>query len=201
MDEFANDKLVASCVHGGAAPEAFQKALNDAVTSFVHDKNVETFSTALVQAAKNVGPVALGRLQFASQKIESVSPDAPADAPPGYADDTHAATKLNIILHFNPGSKRLNDRAMDDVRRLVELLQSPTYQGKTLLLIGFSDNIGGLKSNIRLSRVRAEVVATELQQHDLNPALVTGYGKSLPIASNDTEEGREQNRRVEIWLR
>jgi glucose/mannose transport system substrate-binding protein len=201
MDEFAKDKLVASCVHGGAAPEAFQKALNDAVTSFVHDKNVDTFATALVQAAKNVGPVTLGRLQFASQKIESVSPDAPQDAPPGYADDTRGATKLNIILHFNPGSKRLDDRAMDNVRRLVELLQSPVYQGKSLLLIGFSDNIGGSKSNVRLSRVRAQVVADELQQHELSPALVTGYGKSLPIASNDTEEGREQNRRVEVWLR
>jgi glucose/mannose transport system substrate-binding protein len=201
MDEFAKDKLVASCVHGGAAPEAFQKALNDAVTSFVHDKNVGTFSTALVQAAKNVEPATLGRLQFASQKIESVSPDAPEDAPPGYAGDTRGATKLNIILHFNPGSKRLNDQAMDDVRRLVELLQSPMYQGKALLLIGFSDNIGGLKSNIRLSRVRAQVVAGELQQHDLNPALIAGYGKALPIASNDTEDGREQNRRVEVWLR
>lgn len=108
---------------------------------------------------------------------------------------------MNIILHFNPGSKRLNDRAVEDVRRLVELLQSPMYQGKSLLVIGFSDNIGGSKSNIKLSRVRAQVVADELQQNALNPALVTGYGKFLPIASNDTEEGREQNRRVEVWLR
>jgi outer membrane protein OmpA-like peptidoglycan-associated protein len=30
---------------------------------------------------------------------------------------------------------------------------------------------------------------------------VTGYGKALPVAPNDTEEGREQNRRVEVWLR
>src|SRR5215471_168025 len=47
MEEFAKDKLVPSCVHGGAAPEAFQKRLNDAVASFVQDRNVENFSTAL----------------------------------------------------------------------------------------------------------------------------------------------------------
>ena len=52
MDSFANDKLVASCVHGEAAPAAFQQALNDAVTAFVVDKNVDNFANALVQAAK-----------------------------------------------------------------------------------------------------------------------------------------------------
>ena len=52
MDSFAKDKLVASCVHGEAAPAAFQQALNDGVTAFVVDKNVDNFANALVQAAK-----------------------------------------------------------------------------------------------------------------------------------------------------
>jgi glucose/mannose transport system substrate-binding protein len=52
MDSFAKDKVVGSCVHGEAAPAAFEQALNDAVTTFVVDKNVETFANALVQAAK-----------------------------------------------------------------------------------------------------------------------------------------------------
>ncbi|HEV3209976.1 MAG TPA: ABC transporter substrate-binding protein [Chthoniobacterales bacterium] len=52
MDSFAKDKLVASCVHGEAAPASFQQALNDAVTAFVVDKNVDNFANSLVQAAK-----------------------------------------------------------------------------------------------------------------------------------------------------
>jgi glucose/mannose transport system substrate-binding protein len=52
MDSFAKDKPVASCVHGEAAPAAFQQALNDAVTAFLVDKNVDNFTTALVQAAR-----------------------------------------------------------------------------------------------------------------------------------------------------
>jgi glucose/mannose transport system substrate-binding protein len=52
MDSFANDKLVASCVQGEAAPAAFQQALNDALTTFMVDKNVDNFANALVQAAK-----------------------------------------------------------------------------------------------------------------------------------------------------
>jgi glucose/mannose transport system substrate-binding protein len=53
MDSFGKDKLVASCVHGEAAPAAFQQALNDAVTAFVADKNVDNFANALVQAARD----------------------------------------------------------------------------------------------------------------------------------------------------
>jgi len=52
MDSFGKDKLVASCVHGEAAPAAFQQALNDAMTAFVVDKNVDNLANALVQAAK-----------------------------------------------------------------------------------------------------------------------------------------------------
>jgi glucose/mannose transport system substrate-binding protein len=54
MDSFEKDKLVASCVHGEAAPAAFQPALNDAVTAFVVDENVDNFANALVQAAKEL---------------------------------------------------------------------------------------------------------------------------------------------------
>jgi glucose/mannose transport system substrate-binding protein len=52
MDSFAKDKPVASCVHGEAAPAAFQQALNDAVTAFIVDKNVDNFANALVRAAR-----------------------------------------------------------------------------------------------------------------------------------------------------
>lgn len=53
MDSFAKDALLPSCVHGEAAPAAFQQALNDAVTTFVVDKNADTFVKALAQAAKD----------------------------------------------------------------------------------------------------------------------------------------------------
>ncbi|MFO7634046.1 MAG: hypothetical protein R6W76_15985 [Caldilinea sp.] len=55
MDSFANDALVPSVVHGSAAPADFQQALNDAVTSFVVDKNVDAFANALVAAAQSSG--------------------------------------------------------------------------------------------------------------------------------------------------
>jgi glucose/mannose transport system substrate-binding protein len=52
MASFSKDKLLPSCVHGEAAPAAFQQALNDAVTAFVVDKNVDNFANTLVEAVK-----------------------------------------------------------------------------------------------------------------------------------------------------
>ena len=200
MNEFTKDKLVPSCVHGGAAPVAFQKALNDAVSSFVLDKNVENFATALLQEAKKGGPNTMGKLQLSSQTIELVSPEVPPGAPAGYAEDARGAAKLNIIFHFRSGSTKMDDRAQADLRRLVALLQNSTYQNRSLLLFGFADNYGGTRSNSIISTQRAQAVAEQMQRQGIVPSLVKGYGNALPIASNDTEDGREQNRRVEVWL-
>jgi glucose/mannose transport system substrate-binding protein len=53
MTAFASAQLVPSVVHGEAAPAGFQQALNDAITTFVVDKNVNNFTQALTQAAKD----------------------------------------------------------------------------------------------------------------------------------------------------
>jgi glucose/mannose transport system substrate-binding protein len=55
MASFDHDVLLSSCVHGEAVPATFQQELNDAVGTFVADRNVERFSGALVQAAKASG--------------------------------------------------------------------------------------------------------------------------------------------------
>jgi glucose/mannose transport system substrate-binding protein len=55
MDSFAKDKLVPTVVHGSAAPADFQQVLNEAVTTFIVDKNVDAFAAALVAAAKAAG--------------------------------------------------------------------------------------------------------------------------------------------------
>ena len=55
MDSFAKDALTPTVVHGSAAPADFQQALNDAVTAFVVDKDVDAFASALVQGAQMSG--------------------------------------------------------------------------------------------------------------------------------------------------
>lgn len=65
---------------------------------------------------------------------------------------------------------------------------------------GYTDSSGNEKSNLRLSQKRAERVAKALQIRGVPAAnmRVKGYGSAKPIVSNNTPEGRQKNRRVEI---
>ena len=70
-----------------------------------------------------------------------------------------------------------------------------------ILLFGFTDNAGASGENEAVSLNRAKVVEKEFIQRGIRPTIVKGFGSELPVASNDTAEGRAMNRRVEIWMR
>lgn len=66
---------------------------------------------------------------------------------------------------------------------------------------GHSDSKGSEAMNQRVSEQRAQLVANYLISKGVAPERITrvvGYGESLPVASNETQSGRAQNRRVEI---
>ena len=65
---------------------------------------------------------------------------------------------------------------------------------------GYTDSTGSERGNLNLSQQRAETVAKALQERGIpaNHMSVAGYGHAKPLASNQTPEGRQKNRRVEI---
>jgi phosphate transport system substrate-binding protein len=140
-------------------------------------------------------------LDFAGQAIKIEDPEIPARAPRLYVKEVSGARKLSLNFRFRAGTSQLDEDASVDLDRLVELLANPMYQQRDLLLFGFSDSAGGARMNMAISKGRAKAVAEQLQIRGIRPSLVHGFGKIMPIASNDTEDGREKNRRVEIWLR
>ena len=81
-------------------------------------------------------------------------------------------------------------------------LVAKEYDKTKLQVIGHTDSTGNDKINIPLSQRRAATVANYLQLRGVNGARISsaGMGAAQPIATNDTAEGREQNRRVEIFL-
>lgn len=76
------------------------------------------------------------------------------------------------------------------------------YPDHRVLIEGHTCNIGTPEYNMDLSLKRAKAVATMLSSNGISHERIsfTGYGETRPVASNDTYEGRVQNRRVEVTL-
>jgi len=99
---------------------------------------------------------------------------------------------------FSSGSAMLQPGAQDKLRRFAEVLNR--YPRTTVQVIGHTDSRGTEESNDELSRRRARAVADELVADGVSSSRITtlGRGATKPVATNDTPEGRAQNRRVEI---
>jgi outer membrane protein OmpA-like peptidoglycan-associated protein len=69
------------------------------------------------------------------------------------------------------------------------------------LLFGFSDAVGARADNVWLAQQRADIVAGQLRARGLRVDVSRGLGPEMPIADDRVEEGRQRNRRVEVWLR
>jgi len=106
-----------------------------------------------------------------------------------------------VILHgilFDLDKATLKQESEEQLHHIVTLMLN--YPNLRLEIQGHTDNQGKDNYNMKLSKNRAETVSSYLQLFGINKnRLVTkGYGESKPIASNDTEDGRVQNRRVEL---
>ena len=76
------------------------------------------------------------------------------------------------------------------------------YGKMRLEIHGHTDNVGEDEYNMKLSERRASAVVNYLIQNGISSSRLEykGFGSSKPIASNDTEEGRQENRRVEVYI-
>jgi len=108
-----------------------------------------------------------------------------------------------LTLYFNTGSNNLNltsqqRQDFDDMNYYLE-----NVNGSKLSIGGHTDSAGSKKTNVRLSRKRAEFVSNYLNTNGGIPTSrmeATGFGPDQPVASNDTKEGMAKNRRVEVIL-
>jgi OOP family OmpA-OmpF porin len=101
---------------------------------------------------------------------------------------------FNSAVLMDAGKVRLDEGA----KMLME------HSALTVEVAGHTDAVGSDAYNQKLSERRAKSVASYLESKGVDPAHlapVIGYGKSKPIATNDTAEGRAQNRRVELIVR
>jgi len=130
---------------------------------------------------------------------EALDPVASLPTPEECAADVNAAIAQQKIT-FTPASAELAIDARPVLDGLAEIL---TECPPMLLEIGgHTDSQGSEDSNKALSQARAETVLLALQGRrvDISGMTAVGFGESKPIADNETEEGREANRRIEFVL-
>lgn len=102
---------------------------------------------------------------------------------------TFDSGKTNIKPAFTP--------VLDDIANVMV-----KYPETKIEVQGHTDSVGESGSNLSLSQLRAQSVTSYLSSRgvDSNRVKTIGFGESMPIASNDTADGREKNRRVEIKI-
>jgi phosphate transport system substrate-binding protein len=120
-------------------------------------------------------------------------------------DDFRNGERLSATLRFEPGSVRLDSGSVQNLLRLLQYLENNNVGSQQILLAGFTDTSGAFDQNRSLSFLRANAVRDGLlaaSNGSLKPEqiIAKGYSELMPVACNDTEMGRERNRRVEVWI-
>ena len=103
-----------------------------------------------------------------------------------------------ILFDFN--STSLSDAAKASLAEFAEVLKATP--DADVAILGHTDNVGSEKANQSVSEKRAKAVANFLVEQGVESQIKDVFGMSYnqPIASNDTEEGKAQNRRVEVYM-
>jgi len=103
-------------------------------------------------------------------------------------------------VEFESGAAQLNAQSQAQIKVVAALLNR--YPDAKVLIRGHTDNVGDIQNNSLLSLNRSNSMKTALTDLGIRPERIRieGVGPLYPIAPNDTPEGREQNRRIELML-
>ena len=130
------------------------------------------------------------------------SKDLCAGTPPGVKVEPMGCHIIEVVtlegVHFNTGSDQLSPSARKILKSVANTLRKHTRM--RVEVAGHTDNTGSSSINSQLSLQRARSASEFLMGLGINKKVLTtrGYASNQPVASNDTAEGRSQNRRVEM---
>jgi OOP family OmpA-OmpF porin len=138
----------------------------------------------------------IGALLCADRTPEPMAEPEPMPEPEPQPEFEPVVLKSDVTFAFD--SDELRTAAESDLNQVARTLrESPEVR---VVVAGHTDSIGTAEYNRDLSQRRAESVSTYLQTQGIagNRMRTIGYGEERPVATNETDAGRAQNRRVEI---
>jgi outer membrane protein OmpA-like peptidoglycan-associated protein len=198
------------------APDELQRAEQALQQAAVAETNGDMTSLAYVAQARTRTALAIADRKVAKIKLAELSKTKEAarlqardmevnllrselEALQAVDTDRGMVITLGDVL-FSTGKADLQPGAMSTIERLALFMTE--YPAKTVLIEGYTDDVGSENFNLGLSERRAASVRNALLAAGVSPLRIStiGYGEARPIASNSTPEGRQMNRRVEIVI-
>ena len=103
-------------------------------------------------------------------------------------------------IYFESNSSDLFESSFEELDRVIKLMKS--YPSMKIEIAAHTDDIGAAAYNVRLSKERANSVINYITSNNIDEErlISEGYGESKPVVSNDSEENRAKNRRVELKI-
>ncbi len=190
-------------------PSPFTVATEDYVLSrrlFLYSPAVPShaWTLSLIEfALSDEGQEVVENVGFVPQTIEIEQISARDNMPQKFREflSSSSSQRLSMTFRFRSSQAELDAKAVRDLDRVVRFLARPENRRKQIYLLGFSDAVGSRAANLQLSEDRAQSVAREFAVRGIIPADVIGMGPVMPVASNDSVDGQQKNRRVEVWVR
>lgn len=165
----------------------------------VRDRNLALDEIARLNEAS--GQIALQSRDRETQKVRAEKAQLEQQLAELQAEKTARGMVMTLgDVLFATGKADLMPGAVNTVTRLARFMQQ--YSEKTVLIEGHTDSTGGASMNLQLSENRANAVRGVLLSEGISSIRIEtiGYGMSKPVATNNTVEGRQSNRRVEIII-
>ena len=159
------------------------------------------WARALVEFAQSAeGQAIVTANGFIGQQVQAMRVAVDASQPRVYQRLAEQAQRLSVNFRFREGSAELDNKALHDLQRLLDYLKANDKQHRQLVLVGFGDPKSDPARAALLSKLRAMAVRRELARAGILPRDILGLGEQLPVASNQQDDGRLKNRRVEVWV-
>ncbi|WP_024646964.1 substrate-binding domain-containing protein [Pseudomonas syringae] len=161
----------------------------------------QRWAQALVRFAQSAeGQAIVAQEGFVAQTVQALKVQPTAQMPADYQALTRKAERLSVNFRFAQGSARLDNKAQQDLKRVVDYLKANDRLAQHVTLVGFGDAKSDPARAALLSRLRAMAVRRELLKSGVTFREILGLGDEMPVATNDMDDGRIKNRRVEVWV-
>lgn len=137
---------------------------------------------------------------FIAQTVQAMAVTPNALMPEGYQALSRHAQRLTVNFRFEEGSATLDNKARQDLSRVLDYIKQRDKTNRQITLVGFGDAKTDPARADLLSKLRAMAVRRELVKRGVVFREIRGFGAEMPVAANSADKGRIKNRRVEVWV-